>query len=71
MGNLDLIIIINNTSVFLILGTDYETRNGAIRQAIIKFEENCKEIYKQADKPEEFESDWDEIKEIKVYEFNQ
>ena len=70
MGNPDLVIIINNF-VVIILGKDYDKRNGAVQQAMTKFEESCKEYEKSADKPEELEGGWDEIKEIKIYKLSQ
>ena len=65
MGNIDLIIIINNLA-FEISGTSYNKRNEAIDIAIRKFTIYQRECIEQAEKPEEFADELD-IQKIEVF----
>lgn len=64
MGNPDLSIVINGV-VFVILGTQYVTRDEAIKIAMDQFSEYIKNLDADED---EFESVPDEIVEIQIFE---
>lgn len=66
MGNPDLIIIINNgEKSFLIKGTKYARRRGAVELAFNEWDKWVREVEELADKPEEL---FFEIKQVMIVE---
>lgn len=67
MGNPNLAIVVNGSTVFFIGGKDYESRLAVIEEVLCRWEEQVEELKAKAEFPHEIDGD---IKSMRIYEID-